>query len=184
MPMSVALPNFRYHPDPLATGSIVASPNDCVRCGQQRGYIYTGPVYAVAELSEAICPWCIADGSAARQFGAEFTDAAGVGDYGSWEQVTAEVLEEVARRTPGFSGWQQERWWTHCADAAAFLGRAGRRELMERWPEAVPNLMAEAGLAGAEWKKYEAALDADGSPTAYVFRCLHCGQFGGYSDCD
>jgi uncharacterized protein CbrC (UPF0167 family) len=180
--MTDSLPTFRYHPDPVATTSIVASPKACRRCGQQRGYIYAGPVYADAELDEALCPWCIADGSAAREFDAEFTDPDGVGNYGTWDSVSPEIVEEVSRRTPGFTGWQQERWWTHCADAAMFLGRAGRRELEERWREVVPALMAEAGLEGASWREYAAQLDADGSPTAYVFQCRLCGQLGGYSD--
>jgi hypothetical protein len=136
------------------------------------------------DLNEAFCPWCIADGSAATAFDAEFTDPEGVGDYGSWDPVPPEVVNEVARRTPGFSGWQQERWWTHCSDAAAFLGRAGRRELDIRWSEAVPALQAESELVGEAWEEYADALEADGSPTAYVFRCRHCGRLGGYSDCD
>ena len=28
------------------------------------------------------------------------------------------------------------------------------------------------------------ALDKEGSPTAYMFRCRKCGQLGGYQDCD
>jgi len=133
--MSDSLPVFRYHADPIATGSIVSSPKVCRRCDRRRGYIYAGPVYGEGdgELDEAFCPWCIADGSAATEFDAEFTDPDGVGDHGSWDAVPPDVVDEVSRRTPGFSGWQQERWWTHCADAAVFLGRAGRRE-----PEAVP----------------------------------------------
>ncbi|MFZ2642415.1 MAG: CbrC family protein [Verrucomicrobiia bacterium] len=27
-------------------------------------------------------------------------------------------------------------------------------------------------------------MNKDGSPTAYVFQCLHCGRHHGYSDCD
>ena len=49
----------------------------CVCCGERRGYIYAGPVYSERELSDSLCPWCIADGSAHSRFGAEFTDAAG-----------------------------------------------------------------------------------------------------------
>jgi uncharacterized protein CbrC (UPF0167 family) len=70
------------------------------------------------------CPWCIADGSAAETFGADFTDVgAEVPD-----DVPREVLEELAFRTPGFSGWQQEHWLYHCGDGAEFLGLADRRE--------------------------------------------------------
>ena len=95
-----------------------------------------------------------------------------------------EVAAVVSRRTPGFSGWQQERWWTHCGDAAQFLGPAGHTDLETKWSRAVPSLMMDAGMEGETWLEYFAELDAEGSPTAYVFRCRQCGQLGGYSDCD
>jgi hypothetical protein len=177
------LPTFRYHPDPIGTGSIVESDEECECCARRRGYRYEGPVYAVVEI-EIVCPWCIDDGSAHENLGCEFTDSAGVGDHGSWSPVPDAIAEHVTTRTPGFSGWQQERWWTCCNDAAAFLGRAGRRELSELGPPAVEAIRLECGLEGAEWQDYFQALEKDGSPTAYVFECLHCGALGGYSDCD
>jgi uncharacterized protein CbrC (UPF0167 family) len=179
-----ALPVFRYHPDPVATGSVVASSNACRCCGRARGYIYAGPAYARDELDEALCPWCIADGSAAAKFDATFTDEDGIGGYGDWDAVTPEVVALVATRTPGFAGWQQEQWWTHCGDAAAFLGAAGRTELLAWGDEAITAIRDNAGLdAGAEWDAFFQALDRDSGPTAYVFRCLHCGALGGYQDC-
>ena len=180
--MPDALPTFRYHPDPIGTGSIVASPKTCLGCDRQRGYVYVSPVVADAELSEAICPWCIADGTAATKFDAEFTDPEGVGDYGSWDSVPADVAEEISRRTPGFTGWQQERWWTHCGDGAEFLGRAGWQQVDGVWRDAVPALKADIQLDGDGWQEYAEQLDTEGSPTAYVFKCRHCGQLGGYSD--
>src|SRR5688572_32860612 len=110
--MSEAFPNFRYHSDPIATGSVEPSEAPCICCGRHRGFIYVGPVYSEAELNEALCPWCIDNGSAARTFDAAFTDRAGVGDYGRWESVSDSTLDEVSMRTPGFNGWQQERWLT------------------------------------------------------------------------
>jgi uncharacterized protein CbrC (UPF0167 family) len=35
----------------------------------------------------------------------------------------------------------------------------------------------------SHWDEYFALLSRDGSPTAYVFKCRHCGRLGGYSDC-
>jgi uncharacterized protein CbrC (UPF0167 family) len=181
----MSLPSFKYHPDPIATGSIKQSDTACECCGQQRGYIYVGPVFSVEELSECICPWCIADGSAHEKFDAEFTDAAGVGGYSEPPIVPETVIEEVAFRTPGFSGWQQEHWLACCGDAAAFVGRAGRAELEHQWADAVPSIQKECGMVdGPDWQGYFRALHKDGSPTAYVFRCLHCGRQLGYSDCD
>jgi len=178
----VTLPRFTYHPDPLGTGSIVLSDATCGVCGQARGYAYTGLPHASEQFNGALCPWCIADGSAATRFGATFIDATGIGDYGRWDRVPPAVVEEVATRTPGFTGWQPERWWTHCGDAAEYLGRAGRRELESRWPGAIERIRLEIGFEGDQWLDYFASLDPEGSPTAYVFRCRHCAALGGYSD--
>lgn len=175
------LPHFKYHPDPLGTGSVEASSAACRCCGEARGYIYTGPVYAEEELGDAICPWCIADGSAAERFGAEFTDLAGVGS-GLWDAVPDAVADEVCRRTPGFTGWQQERWWTHCGDAGEFLGRAGYNDLTGRWEGAVAAIREDLLIPDEDWEDTFQSLDPDGDATAYVFRCRHCGQLGGYAD--
>jgi len=99
--------------------------------------------------------------------------------------VPEEIVQEVAYRTPGFCGWQQEQWWTHCGDAAQFIGRAGRKELKALGPQAIAAIQESAGLEdGPEWDEFLAALDKDGSPTAYMFRCTTCGQLGGYQDFD
>jgi len=181
----MTLPAFRYHPDPVSTGNVVESDAECCCCGQARGYIYTGPVYATEEYEECICPRCIADGSAHEKLGASFTDEAGIGGYGDRDAVPEEVIDEVAYRTPGFSGWQQEQWWTHCGDAGQFLGRAGRKEMELLGPEAVAAIRDSAGFEeGGDWIRFFAALNKDGSPTAYVFRCVKCGKLGGYQDCD
>jgi uncharacterized protein len=181
----MALPVFKYHPDPVATGHVIESDTECACCGKVRGFIYTGPVYAVEEYNEQICPWCIADGSAHEKLDASFTDEDGIGGGGMWDEVPEEIVQEVAFRTPGFCGWQQEQWWTHCGDAAQFLGRAGRKELLAFGPQAVTAIQESAGLSdGPEWEQFLSALDREGSPTAYVFRCTKCGELGGYQDCD
>ena len=179
------LPNFKYHPDPIATGSIIPSEVECKCCDERRGFVYVGPIFSVEELSECICPWCIADGSAHEKFDAEFTDASGIGGYSQPAVIPKAAVEEVAFRTPGFSGWQQEHWMTCCGDAAAFVGRAGRAELEHEWPDAVASIQQEyGGDDGEDWQSYWSALDKNGSPSAYVFRCLHCGKHLGYSDCN
>lgn len=175
------LPTFKYHPDPLATGAVIASDTKCVCCAKARGYVYAGPVFAEDEHEECICPWCIADGSAHQKLDATFTDEEGIGG-GSWEEVADEIVDEISYRTPGFSGWQQERWWTHCGDAAQFLGRAGRVQLEGYGPEVINVLRVMCEMDKTEWKRVFQVLDRDGSPTAYVFRCAHCGQYGGYVD--
>jgi uncharacterized protein CbrC (UPF0167 family) len=56
-------PQFKYHPDPLRTGSIVRSADECEVCEKPRGFLYEGGIYTEEEI-EKVCPWCIADGSA------------------------------------------------------------------------------------------------------------------------
>jgi len=181
----MALPAFKYHPDPVSTGHVVQSDTECVCCGKAREFIYIGHVYAPEEYDRCICPWCIADGSAHDKLGASFTDDAGIGGGGMWDQVPEEIVREVAYRTPGFSGWQQEQWWSHCGDAAQFIGRAGHKELKALGPKAIAVIQKSTGLAdGPEWDEFLRALDKDGSPTAYIFRCTKCGELGGYQDCD
>ena len=172
------LPEFPYHPDPLATESVEASDTQCASCGQRRGFIYRGPAYSVEEVVDCLCPWCIADGTAAEKFAAEFTDVG----WGVPPDVPPSVVQEVATRTPGFSGWQQEHWLYHCGDGAAFLGRAGWVEL-QRYPEAIESLRQQVEVgASEEPESYLRELDADGDTTAYLFQCRHCGSHLAYSD--
>jgi uncharacterized protein len=157
----VDLPTFRYHPDPVGTGSFVVADDRCLYCGAQPTYVYDGPIYA-SEEPDPPCPRCIADGSFAARFDAEFTDPDPLSD------LDARIIDEVTKRTPGFAGWQQEQWKTHCGDAAAFLGPVGYSELLDH-PEALAFLRRDMGDESVS------ALSRDASPTAYLFRCRHCG---------
>jgi uncharacterized protein CbrC (UPF0167 family) len=170
----------------MATGSVEPSSAVCWCCGRERGYVYVGPVYTQSDVAEeSLCPWCIADGSAHERSGAEFTDSAGIGGYVHDILLPQSVVEDVAYRTPGFSGWQQERWLACCGDAAAFVGRAGWKELSNRWPDAIGSIQQNCGMAdGDDWQSFSRNLDREGSPTAYIFQCLHCGRHLGYTDCD
>jgi uncharacterized protein CbrC (UPF0167 family) len=167
----VDFPEFPYHPDPRGTGFVRPSGAACVVCGESRGFIYAGPVYSQEELDNCLCPWCIADGSAAQTYEAEFTDVG----WGVPADVPDEVVVQVATRTPGFSGWQQEHWLYHCGDAAAFLGRVGWDELRP-YPDAIESLGHDHDAG------YLKTLDTDGEATAYLFRCRHCGRHLAYSD--
>jgi uncharacterized protein CbrC (UPF0167 family) len=173
---------FRYHPDPVATGSVEPSERDCGACARARGLIYVGPIYAKQKLTEAFCPWCIAEGRVAELFGAQFTDVG----WGVPSGVPASVTDEIAHRTPGFPSWQQGHWLYHCDDGCAFLGAVGQAEL-EDHPDARESLRRECegyGWDQSEISDYLDALTAEGAPTAYLFRCLVCGIHRAYSDFD
>ena len=165
------LPIFKYHPDPVSTGSVVVSDVKCRCCGERRGYIYASNVYCTEDLDGEICPWCVADGSAAKKFDATFVDDIPLRQAG----INEEIILEVTTRTPGYETWQQEVWLTHCNDACAFLGDAAREDVLS---------IANEGLqvSGGEWmdektlKTVAQNYRPKGSPAFYKFRCLHCGQ--------
>ena len=177
------LPTFRYHPDPVATGSVQQDPDrPCLGCSRKRGYIYMGPAYTEKNfiLDESLCPWCIADGTAAKRFGATFNDT------GEIDDIPDSVRDEIEARTPGFNGWQQEQWLACCGDAAAFLGTAGMTELERDFPEAIPvvkkYLRSEFELSKEDAEEVFSSLRNDDQPTAYLFRCLHCHKYLAYVD--
>jgi len=177
----VDLPVFKYHPDPIASGSIEASDAPCACCKARRDFIYTGPAYCEAELDDALCPWCIANGEAHKRFDASFTDPGAFPDA-----VPPDVVAEIAYRTPGFNSWQQGKWLACCGDAAAFLEPAGHAEICARYPQLEGALMSyivyQLEISGAAASRFLAALDRDHGPTAYVFACRHCDGKPVYAD--
>lgn len=164
-----SLPFFKYHPDPSATGAFEQEESKCECCNQIVLYLYQGPFHAVDEVS-SLCPWCIADGSAARKFDGEFQDSA------SCEPVKeAASLDELIHRTPGYSGWQQERWLSHCGDFCAYLGRVGHLEVAYLRDEVMPDLARYTGR-NITADELLSGLNRDGNSTGYLFRCLRCGK--------
>jgi uncharacterized protein CbrC (UPF0167 family) len=183
--MDEPLPSFRYHPDPLSTGSFKPDADTpCLSCNRLRGYLYTGSVWTEKNfiLDDHLCPWCIADGSAARRFGATFNYT------GTLDDVSDEAREEIEMRTPGF----------HCL-AAGSLARllwrwlplswdlTGAKELREQFADAVG--LGQAGSSRGlpscrrrSSKIFWNSLSTEADPTAYIFRCLHCGKYLSYVD--
>jgi uncharacterized protein CbrC (UPF0167 family) len=173
MPDRSTLPSFRYHPDPIDTGSIAESGATCAVCEEERGFIYAGPVYAEDDFEDAICPWCIADGSAHRSLGATFVDS---------EAFAADtpdtVVAEITERTPGFAAWQAEEWPSCCGDAAAFVGPIGISEIRSKYRHleafVLRQIIYGLGISGGAATRMLESLRRDASPTAYLFECLHC----------
>lgn len=169
----VGLPLFIYHPDPVATGSVEASETRCLCCGRERGYIYTAPVYAEEELDEQICPWCIADGSAARRFGATYTDDHPLIEAGLPESI----IEEVTQRTPGFHSWQAEEWKCCCNDACEYHGNACRDHLLALDGSALEQFLSATKWTPEQWTEFVSDVYAPGgSPAFYRFVCRGCNE--------
>ncbi|SEG93217.1 hypothetical protein SAMN05216223_12756 [Actinacidiphila yanglinensis] len=175
--MSASLPFFRYHPDPVASGSLREAAETCACCERDRGWIYTATFYTAREVNGRFCPWCIADGSAAERFAGEFADSFGLAGVGD------DVLHEVTRRTPGFHAWQDPHWLVHCRTAAAFIGEVGYAELAAR-PDALDQLRADMRLDGwrDEARIVEFLTRLGSSASAMLFRCTVCGTHVAYVD--
>lgn len=162
----------------MQTGAFLFSkqPVTCDCCGKETKVYYEGPFYAEDDI-EYLCPQCIASGKAAKEFDGSYQDECSIDD----DVNDSEKLDELIHRTPGFCGWQQERWLTHCGDYCAYQGRVGAAELNAL------GVMDEV-LQDPHWTQEDKELIANsvngGSLQCYLFQCLHCGKHKIYFDFD
>ena len=172
----MSLPTFRYHPDPVKSGGVAASGETCRCCKEARGYIYAGPTYAEDDLENALCPWCIADGSAHKKFDVLFVDTEAFA-----EGTPAAAVEEISQRTPGYHAWQMEHWPACCGDATAYLRPVGiaevRSQLREIEGQVMAHIVHDMGVSGGAATRMLNVLDAKKGPTLYLFQCLTCRQY-------
>lgn len=173
------LPSFQYYADPAAQHVFEVCTQACECCGQAKGIRYTGPFYSIGE-HEQFCPDCIADGSAARKFDGQFNDIVveWENDDGSMElvdesakNVAADVLDELLKRTPGYSSWQGNIWMFHCDDGCVFHGEADHSDVTNPSPETVQHWENQNGEKWSSWMKPE---KIGMSVSAYKFACRHC----------
>ena len=123
------LPVFPYHRDPVASGSLRESVDPCECCGEARGILYNGSAYCVEDVA-SLCPWCIADGSAASKYKAEFVDGFFCDSNYEMVDLTREAHEAVFCRTLGFSSFNPVGWWVHCGEPAEYVKRIEPYELV------------------------------------------------------
>lgn len=169
------LPGFRYSPniydsDRVLDG-VVYSEGVCECCGRTVE-VYIDSIYG-ADDPGCICMNCVADGSAAEKFQGEFISFA--------EEVSdPEKRRELFCRTPGYCCWQGEYWLACCDDYCEYLGDVGYKELCEMGLE---NIIEEhKAQEGFEFENSE--LMKGGSPAGYLFRCIHCGKYRLWTDCN
>lgn len=87
-----------------------------------RGVLYAGNIYSRDRVKN-ICPWCIADGSAAEKYGAEFFDAYFCDDELKVVEMPEDAYMKVFGRTIGFATFNPIGWWVHCNEPAEFVSR-------------------------------------------------------------
>ncbi|WLI78263.1 PF03691 family colicin E2 tolerance protein CbrC [Kosakonia sp. H02] len=186
------LPVFKYHPQPLETGVFSeAKTVTCACCAQSTSVYYTNPFYTTEDV-DTLCPWCIADGSAATKFSGSFQDDCSIegvesefdeeGEFTGIKNPWSEAsLTELTQRTPGYCGWQQEYWLAHCNDFCAFVGYVGWAEIADKLDQFV-DLQADCQAFGVDYQKLPEYLRDGGDCQGYLFRCLHCGKLRLWAD--
>jgi len=132
--------------------------------------MYVGPVSAMEELDEKLCPWCIADGSSASKLGASFADPDPLVQAG----VPNDVVEEITLRTPCYESWQQDSWLAHCGDACEFHGDATCDDVSDASVEAKQQWKDEFKQDEAGWQLATDGYRPGGSSAFYKFQCRHC----------
>lgn len=175
--MSQTLPVFRFDRDPVGHGGIVHQHIICAVCGKERDYAYTGNFHAKASVKD-ICPWCIADGSAAGRYDGSFHDC-----YLE-EKVSEEDEKELMCRTPGHASWQPQEWPVHCGAPCAFVAPAGMQELEDKQADVSADLRRQTESYGLDLKEFSKLLADNGPIQGYLFQCVHCGAWRLTTDCD
>ena len=176
--MPEELPKFSYFPDPLGNGCIVPSESQCKCCGQFRQYMYIGPIYSEEEIEE-VCPWCIANGLAAKKWSAFFNTIHNV--PGS---VSKKVLDIISYRTPGYENWQDHSWLFSKIDALIFVGEVIGADLISEGN----NYKIEACINALSKWQFDRAIDnlrhveIGGNPAIYLFQDKDTGAYRAYAD--
>ncbi|MFC8220627.1 CbrC family protein [Streptomyces sp. NPDC057362] len=115
----------------------------------------------------------MADGSAAAKYDAHF-----IGDP-IGDDVPLEVVMSVDACTPGFSSWQNPRWFFHCGEGKAFMGVVGAVELAadtwRTWTSRSRGQAAAATSGSNRWRRHS------GGPSSGAARqgCSRGGCGGG-----
>lgn len=184
--MSTELPVFALFADPVGEGVFKRGEARCDACGRARGWVYDGPVYSAADEEPTVCPWCIADGTAAAKLECTFNDGTIFPMLPGTAQLTEEDRVLVEERTPGFTTWQGNHWMMCCGRACVYLGEAkpGDLEPGGRFEGAAEAIFEDDEERDEEEKAEILEQIGGGEAGAYVFRCATCGGMKGYWDAD
>ncbi|MFJ4160209.1 CbrC family protein [Microbacterium testaceum] len=170
-------PTFRFHPNAYALGMFENTVGVCNACGQVRPMRYTSVLYSAHDV-DYICPWCIADGTAARVFDGVLNSFEGIEGVPRGEAlplgVDLDEAREVSERTPSYRSWQEEEWRSHCGRPCAFvgdIGSAGLGAYLDE-PDFAADVHSGQGWEPAVLRRY---LRAGGDLAGYLFQCLTCG---------
>jgi uncharacterized protein len=169
--MTAHLPHFKYHPAPIQSEVVVASDGTCICCGKARGAMYVGPTFTThRDIRDNICPWCIADGSAAQKYAARFAGYTSLLKAG----IARAIVDEVTTQTPGYFSWQSDNWQSHCGDACVFHGDATVADVAHASRATIDAWKAEYEMNEDDWARFSDGYEPKGHSVFYKFVCRHC----------
>lgn len=167
-------PHFKYHPNAYKLDLFVEEEGTCDVCQKEQFLKYEASFYA-EEDPNYICPFCIADGSAAKKYDGSFNDYCGIEGVSPdpndpAPKIPHALLLEICDRTPSYISWQQEQWLTHCNEPCAFIDYADTESIAPFREEIISELDA---FIGEETLNY---IRKDGDCVGYLFQCVQCGK--------
>jgi uncharacterized protein CbrC (UPF0167 family) len=164
------LPRFKYNLKPLDNKIIIRRSAVCPVCNKETDYVYEGFFYSEKDI-ENICPWCIANGEAAAKYNGEFQNTA------LCENVeSSRYIDELIHRTPGYIGWQQEKWLSHCGDFCTFVGYVDGQEILHLLDKLREDLERTKIAYDLTEEELERHLQNNSNLQGYLFKCVICGK--------
>lgn len=160
-------PTFKYHPNLYESNLIRQGSDTCQCCGATVSEYYDR-MYCRASI-DCLCLGCIASGAAAEKF-----DGSYIQDADEAKVDDPAKVDELFKRTPGYSSWQGEYWLACCNDFCAFIGDVGTKELEDMG--IVDEVFAEYDALN-EYQDARKYLVKAGGMAGYLFQCLHCGKY-------
>lgn len=177
-PRTGSLPKFTYFPDPIKVGAITKDPGVCDCCGRHSDWNCPKGIYS-RHTVDRLCPWCVADGSAAKKFKGSFQDLHDVP-----QSVPKSVKYEVNSCTPGFETWQGNTWLFSEKDAMIFVGEVNGKELLAKNNRAQIQACMSMDHSPFENEGELSDIVPAGSPAVYMFQDRKSGEYHAYWDCD
>jgi len=127
---------------------------------------------------ENLCPWCIADGRAAKKWDGFFNELA------NGMALPDAVREEVCCRTPAIETWQDWSWPSSTTDALRFVGEVDGKSLLTAADErAVAACLAAFEGWGGTFTRDDLRHVSKGSdPALYLFQDFETGAYTAIAD--
>ena len=164
-------PKFTYFAKPLEAGSFVRKKVVCNACERSRDYQYEGDFFTTHD-DVALCPWCVADGTAAKKFNGTFQDEAAIESVGN-----KAATDELLHRTPSYIAWQTASWLSHCEDYMCYLGEATWEQIEPRLQE----LQDNGFEMDSDVEEQREAIES-GDLVLHLFECRTCQRHRVHAD--